>query len=89
MKAVVLDITGKEATVMTHEGDIIGIRNKGYDIGQEIEIKSAGNKAFAKVYRIAPILSAIAAAAVLIFTGVRTYFNPYGTVSLDINPSIE
>ena len=51
MKAVVLDITGKEATVMTHEGDIIGIRNKGYDIGQEIEIKSAGNKAFAKVYR--------------------------------------
>ena len=89
MKAVVLDITGKGATVMTHEGDIIGIRNKGYDIGQEIEIKSAGNKAFAKVYRIAPILSAIAAAAVLIFTGVRTYFNPYGTVSLDINPSIE
>ena len=40
MKAVVLDITGKEATVMTHEGDIIGIRNKGYDIGQEIEIKT-------------------------------------------------
>ena len=89
MKAVVLDITGKEATVMTREGDILGISNKGYDIGQEIDIKVSGSKFAVKVYRYAPVLSAVAAAAVLLFAGIRMYFDPYGTVSLDVNPSIE
>ena len=89
MKAVVLDTTGKEATVMTHEGDIIAVRNRKYDIGQEIIIKNTGARHAAVIYRLVPAVTAVAAAAVMVLAGARAYFNPYGTVSLDVNPSIE
>jgi hypothetical protein len=89
MKAVVLEISENEATVMTHDGDIIGIRNKNYDIGQEINIKRASADLYAKIYKFTPIIAAAAAAVVMIAGGAGLYFNPYGTVSLDINPSIE
>ena len=89
MKAVVLEISNNEATVMTHDGDIIGIRNKNYDIGQEINIKRASATLSAKIYKFTPIIAAAAVAVVIIAGGAGLYFNPYGTVSLDINPSIE
>lgn len=89
MKAVVLEISENEATVMTHDGDIIGIRNKNYDIGQEINIKRASATLSAKIYKFTPIIAAAAVAVVIIAGGAGLYFNPYGTVSLDINPSIE
>ena len=89
MKAVVLEISENEATVMTHDGDIIGIRNKNYDIGQEINIKRASAALSAKIYKFTPIIAAAAVAVVIIAGGAGLYFNPYGTVSLDINPSIE
>ena len=89
MKAVVLEISENEATVMTHDGDIIGIRNKNYDIGQEINIKRASADLYAKIYKFTPIIAAAAVAVVIIAGGAGLYFNPYGTVSLDINPSIE
>ncbi len=88
MKAVVLEISEKEATVMTRDGDIIGIRNKNYDIGQEININRTSAGISTKVYRFAPIAAA-AAAVVVIISGAGLYYAPYGTVSLDINPSIE
>lgn len=89
MKAVVLEISENEATVMTHDGDIIGIRNKNYDIGQEINIKRASATLSAKIYKFTPIIAAAAVAVVIIAGGAGLYFNPYGTISLDINPSIE
>ncbi|MCR4685669.1 MAG: anti-sigma factor domain-containing protein [Lachnospiraceae bacterium] len=89
MKAVVLEITGNEATIMTRDGDIIGIRNKDYAIGQEINIKAHDGKITSGVLRFAPLAASMAAAAVLIIGGISMYFRPYGTVSLDINPSIE
>ena len=86
MKAVVLDISDGEATVMTKSGDIIGVRDESYDIGQEITVKgSLGSN-------IVRFIPAIAAAAVLLIvagTGSYAYLSPYGTVSLDVNPSIE
>lgn len=88
MKAVVLDNSEKEATVMTHDGDIIGVKNRNYDIGQEITIRTNLTALPAKVYKFAPV-AAVAAVFVVIAGGFRTYFDPYGTVSLDINPSIE
>ena len=89
MKAVVLEISKNEATVMTHDGDIIGIRNKNYDIGQEISIKRASAALSAKIYKFTPIIAAAVAVVVVTAGGAGLYFNPYGTVSLDINPSIE
>ena len=84
MQAVILDITGNEATVMTRAGDIIGVRNNGYEIGQEISIPV---RTKAAAHRLAGI--AAAAAVVMISLGGYTYYSPYGTVSLDVNPSIE
>ena len=88
MKAVILDIDKNEATVMTEGGNIIGIRNNGYDIGQEIILHRRKNRSSMK--RITGIIAA-AAAAIVITGGIGgyTYYTPYGTVSLDVNPSIE
>lgn len=86
MKAVVLDISDGEATVMTKSGDIIGVRDESYDIGQEITVKGSPGS------NIVRFIPAIAAAAVLLIvagTGSYAYLSPYGTVSLDVNPSIE
>lgn len=86
MKAVVLDISDNEATVMTKSGDIIGVRDESYDIGQEITVKGSPGS------NIVRFIPAIAAAAVLLIvagTGSYAYLSPYGTVSLDVNPSIE
>ena len=88
IKVVVLDVTGNEATVMTDDGDIMGIRNRGYDIGQEINIKKTAGTLATKVYRFMPAVAA-AAAVILLVAGIRVYATPYGTVSLDVNPSIE
>ncbi|MBE5848776.1 MAG: anti-sigma factor domain-containing protein [Lachnospiraceae bacterium] len=88
MKAVILDTDKNEATVMTEGGDIIGIKNNGYEIGQEIILRR--RKKRASINRITGIVSA-AAAALVITGGIGgyTYYTPYGTVSLDVNPSIE
>lgn len=88
MKAVILDTDKNEATVMTDGGDIIGIRNNGYEIGQEIILHR--RKKRASINRITGIVAA-AAAALVITGGIGgyAYYTPYGTVSLDVNPSIE
>lgn len=88
MKAVILDIDKNEATVMTDDGDIIGIKNNGYEIGQEIILHR--RKKRASINRITGIVAA-AAAALVITGGIGgyAYYTPYGTVSLDVNPSIE
>lgn len=88
MKAVILDIDKNEATVMTEGGDIIGIKNNGYEIGQEIILRSGKKRA--SINRITGIVAA-AAAALVITGGIGgyAYYTPYGTVSLDVNPSIE
>ena len=63
MKAVVLDITGSEATVMTHAGDIIGIKDLGYEIGQEITIEDKKRLTDNFAVRISRFMPAVAAAA--------------------------
>ena len=92
MKAVVLDITDGEATVMTKAGDIIGVSDRSYDIGQEIMIYDKAEKTvlFAgKISRFMPAIAAAAALLIIIGGGSYAYMKPYGTVSLDVNPSVE
>lgn len=91
-KAVILDITDGEATVMTKEGDIIGVKDQNYDIGQEIEIeiKTKASPAFStRIKRFMPAMAAAVALVILLGGGSYVYLKPYGTVSLDVNPSIE
>ncbi len=86
MKAVVLEITKHKATVMTSDGDIINVRNKDYDIGQEIILNDAKK---VKIFRYAPVWAAAAVIFISLSIGGYSYLSPFGTVSLDVNPSIE
>ncbi len=85
MKAVVLEKRDKKAAVMTKDGRVIRIKDAGYTVGQEIYIQAAASK---RLIRYIP-----AAVAAILFlsagSGMIVYARPYGTVSLDINPSIE
>lgn len=82
MKAIIVEIKGKYAAVLTDDGVVIKIKNRNYCLGQEIAIKNNSNK----LIRIA----ASAAAAIMIFvTPAWAYLTPYSYVSLDVNPSFE
>ena len=82
MKAVIVEIKGKHAAVLTENGVVTKIRNKDYLIGQEIII----NKNNHKLIR----MTAAAAAAIMIFvTPAWAYLTPYSYVSIDVNPSFE
>ena len=85
MKAVVLEIRKDKAAVMTKDGQILKIRNKHYNIGQELNITA--DVTFMR--RFAPLAGTAAAALVFLGSGAYAYAMPYGVVSLDVNPSIE
>jgi len=87
MKAVVLEIRDKKAAVLTKNGEVKLVRNRNYDIGKEIEIDNVYvTNRFASLRRF----SAVAALLILVLgSGTYAYASPYGTISLDVNPSIE
>ena len=81
MKAIIVEVKGKHAAVLTDDGVVSKIKNRNYVIGQEIVIKNNNN-----LIKIA----ASAAAAIMIFvTPAWAYLTPYSYVSLDVNPSFE
>lgn len=81
MKAVIVEIKGSVAAVLSEDGIVSKVRNKNYTVGQEIIIKN--NSKYIK-------LAASAAAALILFvTPAWAYLTPYSYVSLDINPSFE
>ncbi|MGB4438556.1 MAG: hypothetical protein WBJ13_04875, partial [Sedimentibacter sp.] len=81
MKAVIVEIKGINAAILSDDGCISQIKNKNYTIGQEIIIKN--NAKYMKCV-------ATAAAAVMLFaTPAWAYLTPYSYVSLDVNPSFE
>lgn len=82
MKAIIVEIKGKYAAVLSDDGVVSKIKNRSFYLGQEIVIKNNSNK----LIRIA----ASAAAAIMIFvTPAWAYLTPYSYVSLDVNPSFE
>ncbi len=88
MNAVIVDIRKKMAAALDESGRIIRIRNNEYEIGQQIElhevkpVRSAG--AFKRVS------SGVAAAVLIAMLGTGTaYALPYGTVTLEGEPSLE
>jgi hypothetical protein len=80
MKAVIVEIKGSNAAVLSEDGRISKVKNRNYKIGQEIAIPS---NSYAK-------WAISAAAAMLLFvTPAWAYMTPYSYVSLDVNPSFE
>ncbi|EOC99752.1 anti-sigma factor domain-containing protein [Caldisalinibacter kiritimatiensis] len=89
MKGIVMEKLGDKVVVLTKEGDFIEttIPNEHVDIGQEIIIdnRSSNSNLFRRVV-------SIAAAIILLVIGsygVYGYYNPFGYVNVDINPSLE
>lgn len=90
MKGVVTDIRGKYAAVLDETGSITRVRDLGYAIGEEITLPVVNGRS---VIPKRPVYRVLAAAAGVILAlnisaGVA-YALPYGTVSVDVNPSIE
>ena len=88
MKAIIMETDRKQAVAMSEDGMVRHIRNRGYEIGQSIEI---GEMNIMKMKSRTRNLVAGIAAAVLITAGGGTayaYNNPVAEVSVDVNPSI-
>ena len=84
MKAVITEIREKKAVLLFDDGRITKIKNKGYELGQEVDFMKT-NSNFKKAMTFA------AAACFLLISGgsVFAYYTPSSYVSLDVNPSIE
>ncbi len=84
MKAVVAQVAGRHAVLLTSSGQFIRVRNHGYRPGQQIAF---GEK------RAQPVKALLIAASLMLFllggTGLAADRLPFSYVSLDVNPSIE
>ena len=92
MKVVIVDLKGKYAAALTEEGEVRRIMNNSYEIGHEIELYDIQE---VRQHRIVPRVirrvAAVAAAIIILMIGTigTAYAIPYGTVSLESDPSIE
>ena len=92
MNTVIVDIKGKYAAALTDAGEVKRIFNNRYEIGQEIELYDIQeiNQPYC-VRKIVRRVVAVAAAIVILAVGgmATAYAIPYGTVSLESDPSVE
>ncbi len=90
MKAVVVDIKGRDAIVLSKDGQFIKVRDRSpLQVGVEIDLNE---KKRTLPYRF--VVRAVAAAAVFVFSvgigyGAYSYYTPYSYIDVDINPSVE
>lgn len=92
MKAVVLEIKGDKAAVMTSDGCVRRIDNVHFNIGQQIIVSDIAEKTpilSKSAQKFMKIAAAAAAMLLVVARGTYIYSSPYGVVSLDVNPSIE
>lgn len=92
MKLVIVDLKGRYAAALAENGEVKRIVNNHYEIGQEIElydIKEVKQPRFAP--HVIRRVVAVAAAVIVLAVGsmATAYAIPYGTVSLESDPSIE
>lgn len=84
MKALIVEINGRTAASLCENSTVIKIPNKGYHIGQQIEVVPKRKP----VRRISAAVACIA-----MFFGISTTgyaaLSPYSYVTLDVNPSFE
>jgi len=95
MKAVILEIRGKEAAILCEDGQVIKIKKKEYQVGDTIEFTPEMEIRDHQILSIAHVrqygTAAAAAALILAATGTYSYNTAFACsyVSMDVNPSIE
>lgn len=77
MRGVIMETKNGRAVLLTTGGEFVNIKNKGYSIGDKVNITSNTSR-----------LCAMAASLVIVCAGIGSYFMPAGYVSVDINPSL-
>lgn len=77
MRGVIMETKNGRAVLLTKDGEFVNIKNKGYSIGDKVNITSNTGR-----------LCAMAASLVIVCAGMGSYFVPAGYVSVDINPSL-
>ena len=85
MKAVIVEIRGNTAVLLSDDGCIVKVKNQNYELGQEVKMSMKKQFNFKKLASFA----AAACLVLLISGGVAAYYTPTTYVSLDVNPSIE
>ncbi len=87
MKAVIVGVQGRYAAVLTEDGRVTRVRNRGYAVGQTVEPDNLS--AISPLKKAAGWTAAAAAAIAVCSGGAYLYVSPYAYVSLDVNPSVE
>ena len=85
MKSVVIETRGRTATLLSEDGRIFNVRNKNYNVGQEI----TGGVKVKMSTRTTAALAVVACFVMLFVIGTAAYYTPTAYVSFDVNPSIE
>lgn len=83
MKAVVVEINNRNATLLRDDGQFIKKKNCNYFLGETIIMKNTKTK-----NRVLALATAAAMFVLLAIGGVFAYNTPYYYVSLDVNPSL-
>ena len=82
MKGIVVDIKDGNASVLTENGEIRGMKDRRYRIGEEVSV-AEGFRSGSGLVRWG---TGIAAALVLFATGAFAYTTPDAYISMDVNP---
>lgn len=77
MRGVIMEIKNGRAVLLTKGGEFVNVKNKGYSVGDKVNIASNTGR-----------LCAMAASLLVACAGIGSYFVPAGYVSVDINPSL-
>ena len=77
MRGVIMETKNGRAVLLTKGGGFVNIKDKGYSIGDKVNITT----------NMGP-LCAMAASLFIVCAGIGSYFVPAGYVSVDINPSL-
>jgi hypothetical protein len=89
--AIVVEIRGRHAAVMSESGEFVRVSNECYEIGQTIlvELPQSATPQMRWRARMTAFAGMVAGFLLLLFGAFRGYTLPVGVVSLDVNPSIE
>lgn len=89
MKAVVVEIEGKQMVVVDQKGCFQNIKYNGKSkIGEEIEMIDSRTNVLVYMKRITAAAAMLLVVSGSVF-GVSSYYSPYAYLDVDINPSLE
>ena len=84
MKAVITKITGNKAVLLRQDGTFVRAANRGYRVGQQIELPSRRRPVLRPAMVAACLLVVILSA-----TALAAQTLPFSYISVDVNPSLQ